>query len=65
MLVKFVSFKDTGNDSQEGNSISVSGIDVGVNFKNKTAEVFLCGFYKTGIGFSAFRSGSNLNELIQ
>lgn len=47
MMVEGIAGEDAGNDAQKSNAVAVSGVKVGVYFKNESGEMVLIGMDKS------------------
>ncbi len=63
--VIFISFKSSGNNFHESQTVTVFRIHIGVNFKDKSCEIFFFRFYQSGIAFFRLRIWCDLNKSIE
>src|SRR5690606_9795387 len=65
MSIIFISFENSRADSHECNSVSMSGIHIGVDFEHKSRKSFFRGLNYALLGLPGPWRGSNFNEAIQ
>ena len=61
----FVAFEPSATDAQEGNTVAVFWVEVGVDLKDKTAELVLFHVEMAGRGLPAQRSGCDPNKGVE